>query len=97
MHGVSFAHSPADLARCVAAPGIEEVLLEPALLARQGRLDPAALREMAAATRRAGLRAVLCWDTLLPQRDFAAVAAQLEGWDFEPFAAVRVRGTTALS
>lgn len=88
---VSFAQNLEDLAHCATAPGVEEVLLEPELLARQGRLDRAATQDLAAAARLAGLRAVLCWDTLLPQGQFEAVSLALEAWDLQRFDAVRVR------
>jgi len=91
MHCVSFAHSLEDLAACQAAPGVSEVLLEPALLARQGRLEQQAAEELARAARELGLRAVLSWDTLLVQDEFETVTQALADWDLQCFDAVRVR------
>ncbi|MEE2887143.1 MAG: U32 family peptidase [Planctomycetota bacterium] len=88
---MSFAERLDDLTRCAAAPGVEEVLLEPELLARQGRLDRRLVTELAEAARSAGVRAVLCWDTLLPQREFDLVTDELVEWNLTLFDAVRVR------
>ena len=86
----TFASSLADLDRCATAPDLTEVLIEPMLLARQGRLGEKDAQELAIAARSKGLRPVLVWDALMPQRKLEAVGDRLQSWDFSAFAAVRV-------
>ncbi|MBE9099013.1 U32 family peptidase [filamentous cyanobacterium LEGE 07170] len=86
----TFISSIADLDRCTAAPDLTEVLIEPMLLARQGRVGEKAAQELAIAARARGLRPVLVWDALMPQQAMEAVGERLRTWDFAAFAAVRV-------
>lgn len=86
----TFVSSIADLERCIAAPDLTEVLIEPMLLARQGRLGEKAAQDLAIAARTRGLRPVLVWDALMPQRAMEAVGDRLQQWDISAFAAVRV-------
>ncbi|MEO1208356.1 MAG: U32 family peptidase [Cyanobacteria bacterium J06638_20] len=86
----TFVSSIADLERCIAAPDLAEVLIEPMLLARRGRLGEKAAQDLAIAARAKGLRPVLVWDALMPQRAMEAVGERLQQWDISAFAAVRV-------
>lgn len=79
-----------DVDRCATAPNLTEVLIEPALLARQGTLGEAAAQRVAIAARQQGLRPVLVWDSLMPESQMRAVGDRLARWDFSPWAAVRV-------
>jgi len=86
----TFVTSLADLDRCVAAPQVAEVLIEPALLARQGWLSADAAQTLAIAARQRGLRPVLVWDALMPEQRMEQVGDRLQTWDLSPFAALRI-------
>lgn len=86
----TFISSTADLERCVNAPNLDEVLLEPILLARQGRLSDEQAQELASDARQRGLRPVLVWDILMPERVMSQVCERLKQWNIEAFDAVRV-------
>lgn len=86
----TFVASPADLKRCAQAPQLQEVLLEPALLARQGTLTEDQVASLAATAAEAGLRPVLVWDLLMPERVMARICEYLQHWDLKRYAAVRV-------
>lgn len=86
----TFVSSVHDLERCVHAPNLWEVLLEPALLARQGKLSESNVHSLASAAVQRGLRPVLVWDVLMPERVMATVCDRLRHWDLSQFAAIRV-------
>ncbi len=86
----TFVSSVGDLARCVNAPSLEEVLLEPMLLARQGKLSDNRVQELAFEAVRLGLRPVLVWDVLMPERIMRSVCERLMQWDLSLFGAIRV-------
>lgn len=90
MHFNTFVTTLADLERCAEAPQMEEVLIEPRLLARQGTLADAAAQELAIAAQKRGLRPVLVWDALMPERDMERVGDRLRTWNLSAFAAMRV-------
>ncbi|MBD1913491.1 MULTISPECIES: U32 family peptidase [unclassified Leptolyngbya] len=86
----TFAASNADLERSVAAPNLKEVLIEPQLLARQGTLSETDSQALAQDAQQRGLRPVLVWDALMPERMWKAVGDRLKTWDLSAFAAIRV-------
>ncbi|MDX1521102.1 MAG: U32 family peptidase, partial [Anaerolineae bacterium] len=86
----TFAVSLSDLDRCAQARRVTEVLLEPDLLARQGRLSLRDVHELALAARARALRPVLVWDALMPERRLVEIEAELVRLDFSVYAAVRV-------
>ena len=86
----TFISSIADLDRCANAANLHEVLLEPALLARQGKLSEDKVHLLAAEARNRGLRPVLVWDVLMPERVMRAVCDRIQNWDLTRFAAIRV-------
>ncbi len=86
----TFVTSIADLERCANAPNLHEVLLEPALLARQGKLSEQSVQELATEARNRGLRPVLVWDILMPERVMKSVCDRIQNWDLSRFAAIRV-------
>ncbi|MBD2461313.1 U32 family peptidase [Oscillatoria sp. FACHB-1407] len=86
----TFASSSRDLERCAHAPQLQEVLLEPALLARQGRLGEAEVQSLALEATQRGLRPVLVWDIVMTERMLSVVSDRLQRWDLRRFAAVRV-------
>ncbi|MCB9644206.1 MAG: U32 family peptidase [Myxococcales bacterium] len=87
---VAYAANLEELEQCARAEGVREVLLEPALLACQGSLTPAETFSLAREAKARGLRPVLVWDILMPQRVMDALAPKLEAWDWGCFEAVRV-------
>ena len=86
----TFVSSYQDIERCIQAPNLHEVLLEPVLLARQGRLSDDEVQELALRARHSGLRTVLVWDALMPERTMQQVSQNLAQWDLSLFDAVRV-------
>lgn len=86
----TYVSSTSDLERCVQAPQLQEVLLEPTLLARQGRLSAIATQDLAGAAQGLGLRPVLVWDALMPEQTLQSVVTALQEWDLSLFAAIRV-------
>ena len=86
----TFVSSIPDLERCVNAPNLQEVLLEPILLARQGKLTENQVQTLAEEALKRGLRPVLVWDILMPERVMNDVCERLKSWDLSQFAAVRV-------
>ncbi|MFB2934511.1 U32 family peptidase [Aerosakkonemataceae cyanobacterium BLCC-F154] len=86
----TFVSSISDLERCVNAPNLQEVLLEPILLARQGKLTENQVQSLAKEALKRGLRPVLVWDILMPERVMNEVCERLKSWDFSQFAAIRV-------
>ena len=86
----TFVSSSEDIAQCAACPQIREVLLEPALLARQGRLSYTELLDLAQAARDQALRPILVWDILMPEQIRSHVCAELMNWDLTRFDAIRV-------
>jgi len=86
----TFVRSLADLEACGAAPGVREVLLEPRLTARQGKLSLTAAHALAIAAQQRGLNPVLVWDILMPEPVMQGICDRLQSWDLSPFAAMRV-------
>jgi len=86
----TFISSIPDLERCVNAPNLKEVLLEPILLARQGKLTENQVKTLADEALKRGLRPVLVWDILMPERVMNDVCEKLKNWDLSQFAAIRV-------
>lgn len=86
----TYVSSTQDINHCAKAENLQEVLLEPALLARQGQLSTAKTQALARAARQQGLKPVLVWDILMPERMMRQVCEQLQSWDLTTFAAVRV-------
>ncbi|MFB2837483.1 U32 family peptidase [Floridanema evergladense] len=86
----TFVSSIPDLERCVNAPNLQEVLLEPILLARQGKLTENQVETLAGEALKRGLRPVLVWDILMPERVMNDVCERLKSWNLNQFAAIRV-------
>ncbi|NJK37228.1 MAG: hypothetical protein HC835_11640 [Oscillatoriales cyanobacterium RM2_1_1] len=86
----TFVTSTADLERCTQAPNLFEVLLEPALLARQGKLSRDQTHTLAHAAQQRGLKPVLVWDALMPEQLMQQICQQLLTWDLSLFSAIRV-------
>lgn len=86
----TFVSSIHDIERCVNAPNLQEVLLEPALTARLGELPENRLHSLASEAVQRGLRPVLVWDVLMPEHVMTNVCDQLRQWDLSRFGAIRV-------
>jgi U32 family peptidase len=87
----TFISSISDLERCVNAPNLHEVLLEPALLARQGKLSTEQVHRLGAEARERGLRPVLVWDVLMTEGMMETVCDRIQQqWDLTRFDAIRV-------
>ncbi len=86
----TFATSQQDIEQCATVEILDEVLLEPTLLARQGRLSPAEAFALADQARDHNLRPILVWDILMPERVMTDVCQQLSDWDLTKFSAIRV-------
>ncbi|NEQ40353.1 MAG: hypothetical protein F6K40_30620 [Okeania sp. SIO3I5] len=86
----TFVSSINDLNRCVNAPNLQEVLLQPTLLARQGQLSQQQTQSLASTATEYGLCPVLVWDILMPEQVMNQICQQLTQWDISKFAAVRV-------
>ncbi|MDX2216658.1 MAG: U32 family peptidase [Oculatellaceae cyanobacterium bins.114] len=86
----TFASSSRDLERCANAPQLQEVLLEPALLARQGKLGEAEVQSLALEATQRGLHPVLVWDIVMTERMLSGVGDRLQQWDLNRFSAIRV-------
>ncbi|MGC9525614.1 MAG: U32 family peptidase [Limnospira sp.] len=86
----TFVGSVGDLERCRVCPNLKEVLLEPTLLARRGQLTVAEVRSLSEAAKKWGLRPVLVWDILMPERLMAEICDRISDWNIGQFAAIRV-------
>lgn len=86
----TFVSSEADLERCVQAPQLQEVLIEPSVLARQGQLSAITAQSLAKTAQSLGLRPILVWDALMPEQVMQSVVVELQQWDLSVFAAIRV-------
>ncbi|MGB3508447.1 MAG: U32 family peptidase [Microcoleaceae cyanobacterium] len=86
----TFVSSINDLEKCVNAPNLQEILLQPIILARQGQLSQQQLQSLASAAIQHNLRPVLVWDILMPEKVMSQICQQLTQWDMSKFSAVRV-------
>lgn len=86
----TYVSSVADIQACAAALNVDEVLIEPASLAREGQMSMEQALELAQTARSHGLRPVLVWDALMPQRVLENVTDSLTESVFQQFDAVRI-------
>ncbi|MCM1983289.1 U32 family peptidase [Lyngbya confervoides] len=86
----TYAASHEDLQQAARSPQLEEVLLEPMLLARQGTLTVSQAQALAQAAQQLNLRPVLVWDILMTESQIQQVGDRLSQWDLSCFSAVRV-------
>ena len=86
----TFVSSINDLERCVKAPNLKEVLLQPTLLARQGQLSQQQTHSLASTATKYGLHPVLVWDILMPEQTMKNICQQLSLWELSKFPTVRV-------
>ncbi len=86
----TFATSIIDIKQAAQARDVTEILLEPELLARQGRLSEQETHVLAMAGKEHQLRIVLVWDALMPDHLFTQICNELTHWDLSVYNAVRV-------
>jgi putative protease len=87
----TFVASLRDIKACSESPYISEVLIEPELFAREGRLSIEEVNARIAEAHTHHLRAVLVWDILMTDEDFTACALALKTIDLTHVAAIRVQ------
>ncbi len=86
----TFISSISDLERCVNAPNLQEVLLEPLLLACQGRLSLQEVEFLASQAVERGLNPVLVWDILMPEQMMMEICQKISQYNLNLFSAIRV-------
>lgn len=86
----TFVSSIADLERCVKAPNLQEVLLEPLLLARQGKLSLETVEFLASEAAKRSLHPVLVWDILMTEQMFTEICQKITQVNLNIFSAIRV-------
>ena len=91
MKFTTFVTSKEDILACAAAPNVEEVLIEPRELAREGRISLEEAQTLAQEAAKHGLRPVLVWDILMTEGDFKARSTLIAKMDLKPFSAIRTQ------
>jgi putative protease len=91
MKFTTFVTSKEDILACVAAPNLDEVLIEPRELSREGRVTIEQAQELAREAAAQGLKAVLVWDILMTQDEFKSRSKLVEAMDLNLFAAIRTQ------
>lgn len=91
MKFTTFITSKEDVLSCAAAPNVDEVLIEPRELAREGRLSLKDAEDLARDAAQHGLRPVLVWDILMTQDEFRTRSSLIAGMDLSPFTAIRTQ------
>lgn len=91
MKFTTFVTSKEDILACAAAPDVDEVLIEPHELAREGRLSLEKAEIVAREATHHGLRPVLVWDILMTQGEFKTRSALVASMDLSPFTAIRTQ------
>jgi putative protease len=91
MKFTTFVTSKEDILACVAAPNLEEVLIEPRELSREGRLSRDEAQELACEALRHGLRPTLVWDILLTETEFTNRSKLVAGMNLDLFSAIRTQ------
>ena len=86
----TYVSSPTDIAAVAQIEQIREVLIEPTLLARTGTLSLDEADSLAALAHAHGLRPILVWDALMPERLMQQVVTKLNSRDLSLYGAVRV-------
>jgi putative protease len=93
----SFVTSSADIRACAEAPQLEEVLIEPRELSREGRLSFEEAEKLAREAREHNLKPVLVWDILMTQNEFKTKCARVSSIDTTLFSSIRTQCSGAAS
>jgi putative protease len=91
MKFTTFVTSKEDILACAAAPSLDEVLIEPRELSREGRLSIEQAQELAREAVQRGLKAVLVWDILMTQDEFTSRSKKVSEMNLDLFAAIRTQ------
>ncbi|MEY4668451.1 MAG: hypothetical protein RL518_1150 [Pseudomonadota bacterium] len=91
MKFTTFVTSQEDILACAAAPNVEEVLIEPRELSREGRLSLEESQELAREAGRHGLKPTLVWDVLMTETDFINRSRLVAGMNLDLFSAIRTQ------
>lgn len=92
----TFVNSPEQIDRCMQVPSLGEVLLEPQILARRGRLDIDEISKLAMYAKSKGLATVLVWDILMSETVMRDCCALVESLNKDLFDAIRISDLGAL-
>jgi putative protease len=87
----TFVTSREDIQACAATPSLEEVLIEPRELGREGRISKEQAVELAAYAVECGLKPVLVWDILMTQGEFTAKCEVVASMNLDSFDAIRTQ------
>lgn len=91
MKFTTFVTSKEDILACAAAPNLEEVLIEPRELSREGRLSIEEAQALAKEAAHHGLQATLVWDILMTESEFAHRTKLVSGMNLDPFRSIRTQ------
>jgi len=91
MKFTTFVTSKEDILSCAAAPNLEEVLIEPRELSREGRLSRDEAQELACEALRHGLRPTLVWDILMTETEFTNRSKLVAAMNLDLFSAIRTQ------
>jgi putative protease len=91
MKFTTFVTSKEDILACAAAPNLEEVLIEPRELSREGRLSCEEAEELAKEAAQHGLKPTLVWDILMTETEFANRSKLVAGMNLDLFSAIRTQ------
>lgn len=91
MKFTTFVTSKDDITECAKAAALEEVLIEPATLSREGRLTIAEAEELARDATAQNLAPVLVWDILMTNDEFARKCEVVRGMNARNFSAIRTQ------
>ena len=91
MKFTTFVTSKEDIRECAQAQALDEVLIEPATLAREGRLSISEAEELAREATAHNLTPVLVWDILMTGTEFAAKSEIVRGMNTSLFSAIRTQ------
>lgn len=91
MKFTTFVTSKEDILACAAAPNLEEVLIEPTQLSREGRLSLEEAEALAKEATQHGLKPTLVWDILMTETEFATRSKLVAGMNLELFTAIRTQ------
>ena len=91
MKFTTFVTSKEDILACAAAPSLEEVLIEPSSLSREGRLSIEEAEALAKEAIQHGLKPTLVWDILMTETDFDNRSKLVAGMNLDLFSAIRTQ------
>jgi putative protease len=91
MKFTTFVTSREDIQECAKARALDEVLIEPATLSREGRLTIAEAEALAKEATAQNLTPILVWDILMTNDEFARKCEVVRGMNTASFSAIRTQ------